>query len=95
MSELAPVLRGGVVRVLCDTTDNQRVTADVVAETVDKLGCGCWRVRTARPGPDMGPLGCARMEIVFQRCNRIHDDGSQEDPPGTVHPAPVVIKRTT
>ena len=51
MNEQAPVKRGGVVRVLCDTTDNRRVTADVVAESVDKLGCGCWRVRCAmKPG---------------------------------------------
>ena len=44
--------------------------------------------------PSHGAAGLRTQEVVFQRCNRIHDDGSQEDLPGTEHPAPVVIKRT-
>lgn len=89
-----PVEPGGIVRVPCDTTDNRRVTADIIAEQVTRLGCGCWEMRGVRPGPDMGPLTCRSIAVVFQRCGRIHDDGSQEDPPGTPHPAPIVIKRT-
>ena len=88
----APVEPGGIVRILCDTTDDQRVTADVTAESVDLLKCGCWRVRTARPGPDMGPYGCKDMEVLFQACGRPHDDGSQVD--GTEDPDPIVVQRT-
>jgi len=89
----APVEPGGIVRVLCDTTDNQRVIADITAETVDLLGCGCWRVRTTRPGPDIeGSYSYKGMEIVFQVCSRKHDDGSQVD--GTKVPGHIVIRRT-
>lgn len=90
----APVQAGGTVRVLCDTTDDRRVLADVVAESVGKLGCGCWRVRTTRPGPDMGWRGCPRMEVIFQVCGRVHDDGSQDDPAATEHPEPAVVRHT-
>ena len=92
-SNQAPVEPGGIVRVLCDTTDNRRVIADITAETVDRLGCGCWRVRTTRPGPDVpGPCSYRGMEVLFQVCGRLHDDGSQVD--GTKVPAPVVVQRT-
>jgi hypothetical protein len=91
-SEQAPVQPGGIVRVLCDTTDDRRVTADITAETVDRLKCGCWRVRTPRPGPDMGPYGCRSMEVLFRVCSRPHDDGSEVD--GTKVPEPIVIRRT-
>ena len=88
----APVEPGGIVRVLCDTTDNQRITADITAETVSLLGCGCWRISTTRPGPDMeGPYTCKSMEVILRVCSRSHDDGSQED--GTTAPAPAVIRR--
>lgn len=89
----APVERGGIVRVLCDTTDDRRVTADVTAESVDLLGCGCWRMRTTRPGPDIdGPIKYRGMEVIFQVCGRLHDDGSQVD--GTNVPEPVVVRRS-
>ena len=88
----APVEPGGVVRVLLDTTDDRRVIADVTAEAVDLLKCGCWRVRAARPGPDVGPYTCWDLEVLFRVCGYPHDDGSAED--GTVMPAPVVVKRT-
>jgi hypothetical protein len=80
-----PVRQGGIVRVACSTTDSRHnVTADVVAEIVNQLGCGCWRVRTARPGPPAD--GCAgTMEFEFQVCSRPHGL------PGW--PAPVVISR--
>ena len=87
----APVQPGGIVRVLCDTTDSRRVTADVTAERVDLLKCGCWRIGTTRPGPDMpGPYNSKGMEVIFQQCGRIHDDGSQSE--GIKVPAPVVIR---
>jgi hypothetical protein len=91
----APVEPGGIVRVRCDTTDDRRVDADVTAESVDKLGCGCWRMRCTRPGPPdaNAPYTCRNMEVIFQQCGRFHDDGSHEDPPGTEHPAPVVLSR--
>ena len=89
----APVEPGGIVRVLCDTTDDRRVTAEVTAGTVDLLKCGCWRMRTTRPGPDIeGPYSYRDMEVIFQVCGRFHDDGSQVD--GTKVPEPTVIKRT-
>jgi hypothetical protein len=91
-SNQAPVEPGGIVRVLCDTTDDQRVTADITAETVDLLKCGCWRIRTTRPGPDMGEYTCRSMEVIFRTCRGPHDDGSQVD--GTAVPAPIVIQRT-
>ena len=81
------------MRVLCDTTDDKRVTADVTAETVDRLHCGCWRIRTTRPGPDMpGPYNCRSMEVLIRVCTFPHDDGSQVD--GTEVPEPIVIRRT-
>lgn len=85
-----PVRPGGIVRVLCDTTDGRRVTTDITAETVDRLTCGCWRVGTTRPGPDVGEYTCRRMDVLFRVCNRFHDDGSQVD--RTKVPAPVVIR---
>ena len=89
----SPVERGGIVRVLCDTTDNMRVIADVTAESVHLLKCGCWRMRTTRPGPDIeGPYSYRGMEVIFQVCGGFHDDGSQVD--GTKVPAPIVIRRT-
>ena len=88
----APVQPGGIVRTLCDTTDNRRVTADITAETVNRLKCGCWEVRGERPGPDMGPLGCRRIAVIFRQCGRAHDDGSAQE--GLTVPPPVVIKRT-
>ena len=91
-SNQAPVEPGGIVRVLCDTTDNRRVIADITAETVDKLNCGCWRVKTTRPGPDMSEYTSRTMEVLFQVCGRFHDDGSQVD--GTKVPPPVVVQRT-
>ena len=81
------------MRVLCDTTDGKRITADVTAETVGRLGCGCWRMRATRPGPDIdGPISYRGMEVIFQVCSRKHDDGSQVD--GTMVPEPVVVRRT-
>lgn len=92
MTSQAPVEPGGTVRVLCDTTDDRRVTADITAESVDQLKCGCWRIRGTRPGPDMGEYTCRTVEVLFQRCGAFHDDGSQVD--GTKVPEPVVVKRT-
>jgi hypothetical protein len=62
-----------MLRVCCTATDGSLITARVPARTVDCLGCGCWRVRTWRPGPGGDETG-ERMEIIFQRCARIHDD---------------------
>ena len=88
----APVEPGGIVRVLCDSTDGKRTIADVTAETVSLLGCGCWDIRTTRPGPDIeGPYACKSMSVVLQKCSLFHDDGSQVD--GTIAPPPIIIKR--
>ena len=80
-----PVECGDLVRTVCSTTDGRHgVTADVVAEIVDHLGCGCWRVRTTRPGPPAD--GCAgTMTFEFQVCARIHGY------PG--EPSPIVVGR--
>lgn len=88
----APVEPGGIVRVLCDTTDGQRVTADITAESVGQLKCGCWRIRATRPGPDVGEYTCRGIEIVFQRCTHKHEDGSEID--GTKVPEPIVVRRS-
>ncbi|MER7331708.1 MULTISPECIES: hypothetical protein [unclassified Micromonospora] len=39
------------VRVWCEDTTGARTVARFVAEQVDRLGCGCWRLRGERPGP--------------------------------------------
>lgn len=91
-SNQAPVEPGGIVRVLCDTTDDRRIIADVTAQAVDLLKCGCWRVGTTRPGPDVGEYTCWSMDVLFRTCGRLHDDGSQVD--GTKVPAPIVVRRT-
>ena len=88
-----PVEPGGIVRVLCDTTDDKRVTADVTAESVRLLKCGCWAMRTTRPGPDLeGPFSYRGMEVLFRVCSYPHDDGSQVD--GTNAPDPIVMQRS-
>jgi hypothetical protein len=42
---------GSTVRARVSTTDGRVVLADLVAERVDTLGCGCRRVTALRPGP--------------------------------------------
>jgi hypothetical protein len=63
---------GDVLRVLCTATDGALITAAVPARTADRLGCGCWRVRTWRPGPAGEETG-EHMEVIFQRCARTHE----------------------
>lgn len=51
--------------VHCTTTTGADDTHVITAEQVDELGCGCWRIRTRRPGPQTVPT--QRME-VFTGC---------------------------
>lgn len=54
----APVLPGGVIRTVLDTTDDQRITADLTVMKVMQYACGCWGAKAERPGPDAGPCTC-------------------------------------
>lgn len=51
------------VRVCCDDTTGARVVARFVVEGVDRLGCGCWRLRGRRPGPCLPGLRIG-MEVL-------------------------------
>lgn len=56
---------GDVVRVaeMDDTTRTTVYGVDLVAEGVDRLGCGCWRIRSTRPGPTV-PDAFTGVEIL-------------------------------
>jgi hypothetical protein len=48
-----------------DDSAGQRVTATVTVDRATRLGCGCFRLEAARPGPDPTSrvhllTGCAR-----------------------------------
>lgn len=51
---------GVLVRVECDDTTGARVFADVLAEHVHRMGCGCWRLEGDRPGPG----GSNRLHVL-------------------------------
>ena len=94
VAQAAPVLPGGVLRALMDTTDDRRVTAHVVAEKVKRYRCGCWGASAQRPGPDTGPLSCRRVELFIQgdKCSLLHDgwdaSGPRPEPPAVVRRGP-------
>lgn len=53
---------------LCtNTTGTLTRDATVTAEQVTRLGCGCWRIETSRPGPADGDLA-GRMHLHVARC---------------------------
>ncbi|MEU0078517.1 hypothetical protein ABZY58_11525 [Micromonospora tulbaghiae] len=54
---------GQRVRVECDDTTGARVVADVVASSVCRLGCGCWRIGGDRPGPRVEG-GCHGLHVL-------------------------------
>ena len=75
LAEQAPILPGGTLRTECHTTDMQRVAVMVTAEKVKRYGCGCWGVKTTRPGPDMpGPYTLRSMEVFVTPCSPDHSD---------------------
>lgn len=45
------------VRALVDTTDGQRIVADIEITRETRLGCGCTRLEGIRPGPQPSPVG--------------------------------------
>jgi hypothetical protein len=87
----APVLPGGVIRTLLDTTDGRRVTAEITVTKVKRYSCGCWGATAERPGPDRGPYTGRQVEVMFQQCARPHDDGW--DGTGPRPAPPEVVKR--
>lgn len=65
---------------LCTTTDgalakNEPITAD----RVRRLGCGCWRIETTRPGPADGELA-GSMHMHVQRCGFHQANDPQPEP---------------
>lgn len=64
----------------CTTTDWATISdVEVTAEKTERLGCGCWRITTERPGPPNGQLP-DRMEFTVRRC-RFHaaNPGTESD----------------
>lgn len=62
--------RPGDVYVLdaCTTTDWQTARdVRVTVESATRLGCGCYRIDTTRPGPEGGPLA-GPMHHLVNRC---------------------------
>ena len=82
--DTAPVLPGGRLRTLCDDTEGNRITAEVTADYVKRLNCGCWEVHVRRPGP-VQPHG-AGMHLFPYWCGG-HGDPNQGAP------MPAVIRR--
>lgn len=80
--EEAPVLPGGLLRTLCDDVDGNRITAEVTADYVKRLNCGCWQVHVRRPGP-FQPYG-AGMHLFPEPLNCPHNSDC---------PAPEVLRR--
>lgn len=58
---------GDYARTLCDDLQGNRVTAVVQVEQVARLGCGCDRLSTRRPGEPV-PDGFDRMDLLATRC---------------------------
>lgn len=70
---------------LCDvvTTSDWQTARDVTVtiDRVTRLGCGCLRLETTRPGPADGPLA-GPMHLVVNRCG-FHEANT---PDGTSEP---------
>jgi hypothetical protein len=54
---------GDTVKVLCDSTDGITEVREVVLDKVRQLGCGCLRLGTVRPGPQVEQYP-QRMEFL-------------------------------
>lgn len=68
-----PVEAGGLVRAVCTDASGARVTSELVAEDVRRLGCGCWEVWTTRPG-ESRPHS---MYVIFPAPRCGHEDGGR------------------
>ncbi|MFI2667905.1 hypothetical protein [Micromonospora carbonacea] len=55
---------GDQVTATLDDTAGTTITTQVTATRVDKLGCGCQRIRATRPGPDQGPSTCRTVHLL-------------------------------
>lgn len=58
----------------------------VTVQKADRLGCGCWRLTTRRPGPADGALA-GPMELFVDRC-QFHADN-----PGNLGAVPILVER--
>jgi hypothetical protein len=76
--------RDGYVLALCTDTEG-RLVRDVTVPIREwrKLGCGCVRIVSDRPGPGDGPLAGA-LEFLVQRCP-FHQANEPDDEPTAVH----------
>lgn len=74
--DAAPVLPGGLLRCKCEDTAGNVITAEVTANHVMRLGCGCWQVDVFRPGPIMEYA--PGMHLFPQTCGTHRNPGGDE-----------------
>lgn len=68
--------------VVSDTAGTLVRDAIITVEKADRLTCGCWRLKTQRPGPPDGPFA-GPMPVHLPRCG-FHianpPDGTPDEP---------------
>ncbi len=79
---------GDTVWAAMHTTDDRLVLAEVTAEVVDKLGCGCHRITATRPGPVFDGA-CTGVQLLTG-CG-YHPRTVGEPPTGDVDPHVVAV----